>query len=421
MRSNSYFFFNTIMLIITLNACGSDERTGSKSNVNVPTNGKTLPVITGNNVIPLTINGSTCSAATSKNYFNKPCVSVTICTPGTDSNCQTINDILLDTGSYGLRVFKSSITASGLLASLTQVTAAGGGELAECTQYGDGSSDWGPVVMANVVLGNEPGVTVPIQLLDPNYFAAEIPSTCPGPSPTPVEEGYTGILGVGLFAEDCGSICTTESNTGVYFECTGGTCAGTTATIAQQVKNPVAFLPEDNNGVIVELPSIALGGALSISGYLVLGIGTGSNNKPSGVTAYPADQSANFKTTFNGATYNNSFIDSGSNALYFKGTSSLPACASASGFFCPASTVNLSAITAGASGSPQIEVAFQIGNLLTLFNSSSNNVFMEAGGDGDLGGFVVFDWGLPFFIGRNVYIGLDQANSSLGKGPYWAY
>ena len=44
-------------------------------------------------------------------YPNKPCVSVTVCSPGT-STCQTISDILLDTGSTGLRIFKSLLTAS---------------------------------------------------------------------------------------------------------------------------------------------------------------------------------------------------------------------------------------------------------------------------------------------------------------------
>src|SRR6476619_7474596 len=42
-------------------------------------------------------------------YVNEPCVSVTICVPGT-TNCQTIKNLLLDTGSYGLRVFSSAIS-----------------------------------------------------------------------------------------------------------------------------------------------------------------------------------------------------------------------------------------------------------------------------------------------------------------------
>ena len=58
-------------------------------------------------MLPITVNGSLCSI---NSYINKPCVSVTVCTPGT-STCQTIDDILLDTGSFGLRIFKQVLTS----------------------------------------------------------------------------------------------------------------------------------------------------------------------------------------------------------------------------------------------------------------------------------------------------------------------
>jgi hypothetical protein len=40
---------------------------------------------------------------------------------------------------------------------------------------------------------------------------------------------------------------------------------------------------------------------------------------------------------------------------------------------------------------------------------------------GPFGDSSSFDWGLPFFYGRRVYIGLEGQSSSLGAGPYYAF
>ena len=354
------------------------------------------------NVLPITVNGPLCSA---NSYPNKPCVSVTICTPGT-STCQTIYDILLDTGSIGLRVFKS-VLGPGI--SLTQVTN-GADSLAECIQYMDGSAQWGPVQRAGVVLGNEPAVLVPIQVIDPTF--GTVPLSCVTQDQNPAAAGYNGILGLGLFIEDCGAFCATHSINQTYYSCSGSTCIGTSVPLLNQVQNPVALLPRDNNGVTLQLPAISSNGTSSVNGILVLGIGTQANNTPSGVTTYPTDQSGDFVTVYNNVSYNQSFIDSGSNGLFFPG--SLPQCF---GWFCPSSATNLSAVNKGVTGSPSATVSFQIGNFNTLVLHTSNNVFNNIGAY-SAGGF---DWGLPFFFGKNVTIGIEGKPSILGTGPYWAY
>jgi hypothetical protein len=33
----------------------------------------------------------------------------------------------------------------------------------------------------------------------------------------------------------------------------------------------------------------------------------------------------------------------------------------------------------------------------------------------------IFDWGLPFFYGRNVYAAVEQQSTPGGSGPYIAY
>jgi Protein of unknown function (DUF3443) len=359
------------------------------------------------NMLTVTVNGGVAP----KGYPNEPCVSVTICSPGT-SNCQTIDNILLDTGASGLRIFKSILTVS-----LTQATS-GSGSLTECIQYNDNSADWGPVQLADIILGNEPAVRVPIQIID-STFSGYNSCSLNGQytlDTNPTTTGFNGILGVGLFTEDCGSDCTSVANNGWYYSCSGSSCTGTAVSLNNQVKNPVSLLPLDNNGFIVQfLTSVPLGGLFSVNGNLILGIGTRSNNIPSGVTMYPADPtSGEFITVFNGKTYSDSFIDSGSNGLFFPNTLSLPTCDS-DNWFCPTSIQSLSATTKGHTGSPSGVVSFQIGDADTLFQTF-NNVFIELGGPD-----TSFDWGLPFFLGRSVYVGIEGKTSSLGTGPYWAY
>jgi hypothetical protein len=186
-------------------------------------------------------------------------------------------------------------------------------------------------------------------------------------------------------------------------------------SLSEQVQNPVSHLPVDNNGVIILLPAVSQGGATSVDGNLILGIGTRSNNTASGVTAYPADPTyGEFITVFNNETYNDSFIDSGTNGLFFN-NSSMSGFTICDDWYCPSSTQSLSATTKGYTGLPSRVVNFQIGNSTTLFDSS-NNVFIELGGPDKS-----FTWGLPFFLGRTVYIGFEDKTSSLGTGPYWAY
>jgi len=158
-----------------------------------------------------------------------------------------------------------------------------------------------------------------------------------------------------------------------------------------------------------------------VSGSLIFGIGTQSNNGLGGAKVYTVDASANFVTTYNNQSYNQSFIDSGSNGLYFltSGIAGIPVCSDATSFYCPTTTKNLSAVNSGSNGGASGKVNFSVANADALFKNNPNAaVFEQLAGPNSLSGF---DWGLPFFYGRNVFTAIEGRNTPGGTGPYWAY
>ena len=193
--------------------------------------------------------------------------SVTVCLPGSTTNCQTIDHIQVDTGSYGLRILAPVLTLTLPVETLT-----GGGSLVECTQFVDGFS-WGPVVSADVNIAGETGHAVPMQVIGDSRFTT-IPANCSSTGKaedTVASFGANGILGVGPFELDCGD-CDTVIR-GFYYSC-AATCSETTVPTNLQVANPVTRFPTDKNGVIVVLPSVAAGGAANVGGSLIFGIDT---------------------------------------------------------------------------------------------------------------------------------------------------
>ena len=359
------------------------------------------------NVQPITVN-----AGPSGFYANGAFTSVTVCVPGT-STCQTVDGVLVDTGSSGLRLLSSALTIS-----LTQQKASDGNPVVECFPFISGYT-WGPVQTADIQISGEKASAVPIQVLSDSDFP--VPGSCSdqGASEDTLNAlGANGLLGVGNAAQDCGNQCTATgtSNPSLYWECPNSGCVVIGESLTQQVQNPVALFPTDNNGVIIELPAASAPEA-SVSGSLVFGIGTQSNNGLNGATVYTLDANGNFTTIFDGT--NQSFLDSGSNGLYFLTSSAtgIPVCTDATFFYCPSSTQNLSASNQGSNGTSG-QVKFSVANADNLFNNNPNaTVYEDLAGPG----FGGFDWGLPFFLGRNVFTAIEGKTTPGGTGPYWAY
>ena len=390
--------------LILIQGCGGGDSSSSSA--------ATAGTPAGPNVQPISVDAGLGGTV------NLAFTSVTLCAPGSGV-CQTIDNVLIDTGSSGLRIIASALSAS---LSLPQQVDAKGDPVVECAQFVDGYT-WGPVKLADLKISGEQANSLPIQIVGDSRFPA-VPSRCSATGPSKnsaAEMRANGILGLAIFRQDCGTACVLSSRPGIYYSCPSSGCQPAAIPLALQLQHPVSMFARDNNGVIVDLPAVPAGGAARLAGTLVFGIGTQANNAMGTATAIGVDTAtAYFTTALNGTTYSASFIDSGSNAFFFA-DAGMPVCTdpTVAGFYCPAAAKNLSAIIEGRNGK-SASVNFSVANAVTLM--ASNPGFAAFG---NLGApqFIAnsFDWGLPFFYGRKVYTAIDGASTPAGPGPYVAF
>jgi len=392
----------------------------------------------GPNVAAISVNGGPVG------IVDSAYTSVTICVPGSSpAICQTVDGILVDTGSVGLRVLASQIP--GL--ALPILTDNSGDTFNDCVQFVDGTFAWGQVEMADVEMGSETASGISIQVIANPSFT--IPSSCSGTNAdTQQTLGANGILGIGPEPTDCfspgvGSPCDAATGlvatppTPFYYLCNSSGCSApglgpTFVPTAQQVFNPAAAFSADNNGTLIKFPTPSGNAVSTLSGSLTFGIGTASNNAiPASATVIELDSFDNMSTIFSGQTLISSFIDSGSNGLFFP--DSLPTCTVNTSFFCPSSTTALSGINQSNVVSGQTKTTnFDIDNADTLFaDNPSDFVFSTLGGPNGTpntcntstgSGSCSFDWGLPIFFPplapNGVFTGIDNPTVT---APFWAY
>ncbi|MFL6600034.1 MAG: DUF3443 domain-containing protein [Steroidobacteraceae bacterium] len=380
----------------------------------------------GANVQPITVDSGPAAVANSNNpAVNTLYTTVRLCIPGT-STCQDIDHIQVDTGSSGLRILSTALTLS---LSLQKNSA--GNVVAECVHFVDGSS-WGPLRLADIKIAGEVASNQQVQIIGDSAYQT-IPNACIGSGTaenTVAAFGANGILGVGPFVQDCGPSCE-QAGGATYYTCTSSTaCTDTAMPLAQQLTNPVTAFATDNNGVIIQLPVLS-STAATVSGSIIFGIGTQGNNGIGSAKVILLDSVGALTTTYKTQTLGQSFIDSGSNAYYFP-DSSIDLCAKgthAPGFFCPPQTLNLSATITGGNNVSSM-VNFTVANADSLFNTTSTvaaavtlaapSTTVSADGS-TFSGTDTFDWGLPFYFGRNVYTAIENHNTSAGMGPYFAF
>ena len=190
----------------------------------------------------------------------------------------------------------------------------------------------------------------------------------------------------------------------------------TAQSLARQLQNPVWLFPADNNGVLIQLPAIATGGAPTATGMMVFGIGTQSDNALGAAKVLTVDANGFVSTIYANQSYASSYIDSGSNGNFFLDTKTtgLPVCKTSTDFYCPPTLQALSATIRGVNGATSA-VAFNVGNADAL--NGSFTAFSEVAGPNP-GGFA---WGLSFFFGRTIFTSIEGQSTPAGVGPYFAF
>jgi hypothetical protein len=436
-----------IKRLFGLGGGGGGSSTASTSPATGSTSGSgatTTPAPTLTNFTTLTVDGGPTALTTNPNGYiddNVAFVSVTICAPGSTTNCQTIDHVQVDTGSSGLRILQSVISSS-LLSALPLETDASANPVGECFGYVDGYT-FGSVRQADFQIGGEAVGDMPFQVIGDTGAFSTVPSTCSSGGGTNLDTllalGSNGIIGLGVMATDCDSACTVSGGYGaaIYYDCPTTGCASiisrsaSTTAPFQQLPSPVAAMSVDNNGTIISLPGSPTAGESSMTGTLYFGIGTQTNNSLGSATVLTTttETSPNgpglITADFNNAVLNESFLDSGSN-LYVFVDSALTQCTEKdyTDYYCPPSPATLSTSLVGTNGA-SVSASIVINNAETFFNSNNAVVPGIGGSPTTFNPSSVypqsFDFGLPFFYGRNVYTAIENKAAGGATGPYFAF
>jgi uncharacterized protein DUF3443 len=404
-----------VALCLSAISCGGGGGGGGGGTTTPPP-----PPPTVNTTSVIVDQGPTDANGTVVGSVNTLFTSVTVCVPGSTASCQTIDHIQVDTGSYGLRLLAPVLTLT-----LPVQTLSNGNSLVECTGFLDGYS-WGPVASADLTIAGETAKSLPVQVIGDSRFTT-VPSTCSGTGTqedTVASFGANGILGIGPFQLDCGDCDTVVHNQ--YYACATATnCVETLVPTAMQVPNPVTLFAADNNGIIIDLPTVASTGAQTVSGQLIFGIDTRSNNQSGTQTVLTVDGMAELAMTFNGQTLANSFIDSGSNGIFFA-DSNIVTCTTTglTSFYCPSNPINLGLSIQGANGVMVNNLVFTVGNTETMVSTAPTDTYSvlpQLAGTLPAGNAGSFDYGLAFFYGKRVAVAVEGIKTSVGTGPYIAF
>ncbi|MGI4800331.1 MAG: DUF3443 family protein [Janthinobacterium lividum] len=358
------------------------------------------------NMVPLT-------AETPVSGFNRLTVSVTVCEPGANSSrqpsrCATIDHVMVDTGSVGLRLQARAVPRWLNLPALQDGS---GRRMAQCLRFLNNAA-WGGLHRADVRLGGQMAADIPIQVVGVDLPR---PASCSdGGHPT-----SNGTLGIGIRGTDCEGDCVQGATHPTYMACGENGCAGVPGSVPAQLRvvNPVQHFPGHDNGVVIDMPMPPRRGVAQVQGVLIFGVDTAVDNQLGASRILRIDQTGHFTTRFDGIDYPRSYIDSGTEYVLVPG-SNLPRCRTGGAALCLDAARQFVATMQGADRI-ELPMSFLVGRFP---RSGERGVFASAAmaSSAEEKGFV---WGAPFFMGRRISLVFrDKSVPGMPgiSGPFYA-
>ena len=197
-----------LLVLFTLAGCGGGSSGSSSSTAAAPTSPAPVTPAPLANFVAVSVDQGPAVLQTGANPYTQSNVayaSVTLCAPGSATNCQTIDHIQVDTGSVGLRIFGSALNST-LLSALPSEADASANPVGECYQYVDGYV-FGSVRTTDFTIGGEKVANMPFQVLADSGQFSSVPASCSAGGGSNIgtiqDFGSNGIIGIATTTTDC--------------------------------------------------------------------------------------------------------------------------------------------------------------------------------------------------------------------------
>lgn len=354
--------------------------------------------------------------------INTMYVSIILCTNNAGTNCQTIDNIILDTGSFGLKINKSALAESFVL-QMPRVITSDDKMVYACNTFGSGyvfaEEHYGVLKLDNTMTDD-----VIVQVIE-NSPTAEIPDSCiaKGPFDNFESFGANGILGVNpAISLNNSSILLYKKNVNGIYEALS---LDDESRVPILNNNPLPNLSNNNNGFVISIPPVTQNTNTNVSGTMILGVNTSSMNQVTDKTNLVVASEADLSSVCNSACFYSQItnpestipavFDSGTNGWVFM-NDDLRQCSYG---FCPdtpftwVSTVYSYDFAANES--------YQVTGVIT---KDENNPSGETVSFSVMPGWGYYNrsnetlYGSPFFFGKNVYVIFP---SNKNKNPIWGF